>query len=221
MGARRLALRAPALGFAVLCLLLPILVFGSDQQKTEKQVNKITAMAAGDSTARAIVSAAMADFLGVDRKQLVRERRAMNLNYGSLFVAHQLSAAGTKMLEIALQLQAGKNVLQIGEAKSADWRSMGDSAKKLNDRIEEDIYKHFLHAKADQQRALAENYDPELDVVKADREVPPEEVARTREVYVFWRDRAARLSGKGLDSVSESLLGRSADVYKGPDRPHN
>jgi hypothetical protein len=215
----RFALRSVVLLLAVLCL-LAILASGSDQPRTEKQISKITAMATGDSTARTIVSATMADLLGVDRKQLVRERRAMNLSYGSLFVAHQLSAAGTKMLDIALELQTGKNIFQIAQARNADWRALGDAAKKLNDRIEENIYKHFLHAAADKARALAENYDPDLDVVKSDREVSPEETARTREVYVFWRDRAARLSGKGLDSTSEAVLGKSADIYKGPDRPH-
>src|ERR1700756_5186955 len=87
-------------------------IFADDQQKAEKQIRKVTAMAS-DVTARAIVSMAMAEMLHVKRDQLVRERRAMNLNYGAIFLAHQLTAKGTKMLDIALQLPIRKDIYQV------------------------------------------------------------------------------------------------------------
>jgi hypothetical protein len=194
--------------------------FGSEQQKAEKQTSRITAMASAAPTARLIVSQTMADMLGVPRPQLVRERRAMDLNYGSLFLAHQLVAAGAKMLDIAIQLQAGQRIVQIAQQQKVNWRSVADSAKKLNGKIEENIYKHFLHSEADARRALLEKYDPDKDLVKADLDVGRSEVLQTRDDYVFWRDRAGQFSGETLDPASETALERGAEVYKGPQRPH-
>ena len=52
---------------------------------------------ATDVNARSIVSRSMSDMLKIERNQFERERRAMNLNYGCLFIAHELTAGGMKM----------------------------------------------------------------------------------------------------------------------------
>src|ERR1700758_3096363 len=103
--------------------------FADDQQKAEKQIRRITAMAS-DVTARAIVSRTLSEMLHVKRDQLVRERRAMNLNYGAVFLAHQLTIKGTKMLDIALQLPR-EDIYQIANAQHADWKQVTAEAKKL------------------------------------------------------------------------------------------
>lgn len=192
--------------------------FGNDQQKADKQCRRITATTA-DPMARTIVSQSMADSLKVERVQLVRERHAMNLNYGSLFIAHQLAAAGSPMIEIANQLQSGKNMAEIAAAHHADWHAIADAAKRLNGKIEDDVYKHFLHAEADKPLVLADKYNPDLDVVKADSDVTPEEIAQARQIYVFWRDRAAPNKNANLDSAAQTTVGKSADIFKGGERP--
>src|SRR5271167_2206887 len=95
----------------ILLIACGTVAFGSDQQKAEKRLRRISAMAV-DSAARAIVNQAMADVVHAQRIELVRQRHAMNVSYGSLFLAHQLTAAGAQMLDIALQLQSGKDILQ-------------------------------------------------------------------------------------------------------------
>jgi hypothetical protein len=72
-------------GFSImlLALTLAVLAFGDDQQKAEKQLHKITAMAT-DATGRRVVSITVADVLEAKRPDLVMERRTMNLNYGDL-----------------------------------------------------------------------------------------------------------------------------------------
>src|SRR6201987_3793629 len=86
--------------------------FSDDQEKAEKQIRKVSAMAT-DVNARSIVSRSMSDLLKIERNQLERERRAMNLNYGCLFIAHELTASGMKMLDVAIRLQAHQTIFQI------------------------------------------------------------------------------------------------------------
>jgi hypothetical protein len=192
------ALLALALGYAAPAI-------ADDQQKAEKQIRRIAAMAS-DVTARGIVSNATAAMLEVKRDQLVRERRAMNLNYGQVFLAHQLTAKGGKMLDIALQLGVGKNIYQIANDRHADWRQIAAEAKKLNNKIEDNIYKHFLHVKTDNERDAAEKYSATQDWVKADADATPAELLEAQEVYVLWRSRAAQVGGQGVNvSSSEEL----------------
>jgi hypothetical protein len=196
-----------------------ILAFGSDQQKAETRLRHISAMAL-DSTARAIVNQTMANAVGAKRIELMRQRHAMNLSYGSLFIAHQLTAAGAEMLDIAVQLQDGKNIIQIANERNADWKLIANSAKQLNGKIEDNIYRHFLHLKAEQQLAAMDKYDPSKDVVRADLDFTPEEIASARADYALWRDRGTVPGAKRLDSHTETALEPSADVHKGPERPH-
>jgi hypothetical protein len=154
---------------------------------------------ATDVTARGIVSKSMSDFLKVDRSQLVRERCDMKLNYGGLFLAHELTAAGAKMEDIAAQLKAGKKILQIASDQTANWREIEAHAKKLNNKIADNIFNHFLHNTVDRDRDLADHYDSTKDWVKADADVTLREIFAAQDTYVLWRDRAAPSQGQTMD----------------------
>ena len=196
-----LALRLSCL-LAVVAIACKVSAFGDDQQKAEKQLRKISAMAA-DVNARSIVSRTIADVLSLKRDQLVRERRAMNLAYGEVFLAHELTARGTKMLDIALQLPVRNGIYNVARDHRADWKQIASEAKKLNSKIEDNIYKHFLHTSLDAERDAGEKYDPKLDWVKADADATPAELLEAQEIYVLWRTRAGQIGGKG-DNVSSS-----------------
>jgi hypothetical protein len=188
----------PRVGFLVVlsAALSAVPAFSDDQQKAEKQIRKISAMAT-DVNARSIVSRSMSDMLKIERNQFERERRAMNLNYGCLFIAHALTAGGMKMLDVATRLQAHQTIFQIANDQHVDWKKIADDAKKLNGKIEDNIYKHFLHADADKGRDLTDKYDSTADWVKADMDATQEEILEAQETYVRWRDRASSVGGKG------------------------
>jgi hypothetical protein len=187
---------------AVLVLSLAIPAFGDDQQKAEKQLHRITAMAT-DATGRRVVSATVADTLEVKRPDLVTERRTMNLNYGDLFVAHILVKNGTKMDDIAAQLKAGKKFDQIANEQHADWKQIASDAKKLDSKVEDNLYNHFLDGKPLADRDAAENYDTNIDGVTADNDVSKDEIADAERTYLLWRDRADQKKGSSLDTSSE------------------
>ena len=208
----RLRLRFPCL-LALLAVTCGGAASADDQQKAEKQLRKVTAMAA-DVNARAIVSRTVADLLNVKRDQLVRERRAMNLSYGEVFLAHQLTAKGARMLDIALQLPVRKGIYQVANDQHADWKQIAAETKKLNSRIEDNIYKHFLHAKADTDRDTMEKYDATLDWVKADAEPTTAELLEAQEVYILWRTRAGQVGGKGGEiSSAEEWASRKIEEH--------
>jgi hypothetical protein len=210
----------PRVGFLiVLCATLSALpAFSDDQQKAEKQIRKISAMAT-DVNARSIVSRSMADMLKIERNQFERERRAMNLNYGCLFIAHQLAAGGMKMLDVAMRLQAHQTIFQIANDQHVDWKKIADDAKNLNGRIEDNIYKHFLHADADRGRDLTDKYDSTADWVKADADATQAEILEAQETYVRWRDRAAAIGGKGgAISASDKLASQKIEDQTHVDR---
>jgi hypothetical protein len=204
----------------VLVLIAPgIRALGSDQQKAEKRLRRISAMAV-DSISRAIVNQTMADAVHAKRIELMRQRHAMNLNYGSLFIAHQLTTAGARMLDIAVQLESGKDIVQIANERNANWKLIADAAKQLNERIDDNIYRHFLHGSADQQWVASDKYDSSIDIVRADGEVTPEELASARADYQVWKNRGASPKGSGLDTQVGGLAQDTAEVYKGSQRPH-
>jgi len=114
----------------ILALSAALPALADDQQKAEKQVNKVTAMAT-DPTGRRVVSMTVSDVLNTKRPDVVQERRETGLNYGHLFIAHQLTAGGAKMSDIAAQLKSGKNIYQIGNDQQANWKQIAADAKKL------------------------------------------------------------------------------------------
>ena len=186
----------------VVAVALP--AFGDDQQKAQKEINKITAMAT-DGTGRRMVSMAMSDTFNVKRSDLVQERRDTQMNYGSLFIAHQLINSGTKMSDIAAELKGGKNILQVADERHADWKQMASEAKKFNGKVNQNIYQHFLHEDADVKRDQADNYDVMFDGVPADNQVDTKEIAAAQDTYLLYKDKALDGKGnsKGLDIADE------------------
>jgi hypothetical protein len=167
-----------------------------DQEKAEQQIRMMTATS-WDDTGRSIVSRILADVFKVPRSQLLAERRSLGLSYGSLFVAHELISNGSTLQQISLQLRGNKNLLEIANSSSADWKRIKSDAKKMNDRINTGIYKHFLHDEADKRRDLEDHYVASADVVRADTELTPDEVVKAQANYIFWRNLAApRSSGQ-------------------------
>ncbi len=186
----------------LLILILPISAFGDDQEKADKQLHKITALAT-DATGRRVVSATVADALVSKRPDLVAERRSMNVNYGDLYVAHVLVKSGAKMDDIAAQLKAGKKMGQIAGEMHADWKQISADAKKLNAKVEDNLYNHFLNGKPLTDRDASEGYDPVIDGVAADNDVSKDEIAEAERTYLLWRDRADQKKGSSLDTASE------------------
>jgi hypothetical protein len=194
--------RLSYLSITLLALTVAIPAFGDDQQKADKQLHKITALAT-DATGRRVVSVTVADTLAAKRPDLVLERRTMNMNYGDLFIAHVLVKSGTKMDDIAAQLKAGKKMGQIASEQHADWKQIAADAKKLNAKVEDNLYNHFLNGKPLTERDAAEGYDPMLDGVQADNDVSKDEIADAERTYLLWRDRADQKKGSNLDTSSE------------------
>ena len=186
----------------LLILILAISAFGDDQEKADKQLHKITALAT-DATGRRVVSATVADALVSKRPDLVAERRSMNVSYGDLYVAHVLVKSGAKMDDIAAQLKAGKKMGQIAGEMHADWKQISADAKKLNAKVEDNLYNHFLNGKPLTDRDAAEGYDPVIDGVAADNDVSKDEIAEAERAYLLWRDRADQKKGSSLDTASE------------------
>ena len=217
MRTNRLTLIAK-ISLAIFLITPAIMAFGSDQQKAEKRFRRISAMAV-DDMARGIVNQTMADVVHAKRIELMRQRHAMNLSYGSLFVAHQLTAAGTPMLDIALELQSGKDIVRIANERHANWKLISDAAKQLNEKIDDNIYRHYLYVKADQQLAT-DKYDSDKDVVRADLDITPEELMSARADYVVWKNRGVSPRGAVIDGQTETVMNNTAELYKGGERPH-
>jgi hypothetical protein len=173
-----------------LVLSLALVSYADDREKAEKQIRMMTAMSR-DNTARSIVNRTFADVFKTERDQLIAERVSLGLNYGSLFVAHELVLSGSSMQQISGQLRANKTLLEIANSSSADWKRIASDAKKMNDRIHKGIYKHFLHDKADQQQDQTDHYTASADLIRADMESTRDELLKARADYMFWRNLAA------------------------------
>jgi hypothetical protein len=186
----------------LLALTITTSAFADDQQKAEKQLHKITALAT-DATGRRVVSATVADALEAKRPDLVVERRTMNLNYGDVYVAHVLVKGGAKMDDIAAQMKAGKKMGEIADERHADWKAIASDAKKMNAKVEDNLYNHFLNGEPLTKRDAAEGYDPMIDGVAADNDVSKDEIAEAERIYLQWRDRAEQKKGSSLDTASE------------------
>jgi hypothetical protein len=203
-----------AIALISLCLSLATAAPADEQKNAEKQLHKVTAMAT-DATGRRVVSATVADTLGVKRPDLVMERRTLNINYGDLYIAHQLMKQGMTSDELAAQLKSGKKMGDIANDRHLDWKQVGADAKKLNSKVEDNLYKHFLNGKPDADRDAAESYDPTVDGVGADNDVSKDEIAEAQRVYLMWRDRADKARDSKLDASTEkSAQGARGDPVR-------
>jgi hypothetical protein len=171
-----------------LCLALAIVAAtpsawcADDQEKAEKQLRKVTALAM-DPAARPLVSQTVAEFLKVPRPELVRERHAANLTYGEALVAYRMVSGEVTLNEIGAQMHAGKTIWEIANARHADWRQIAGDAKKLNDRIEAAFYNFFKDGHPD-SRAASDGYDVASDSIARDREgLTPQDIASAQDTY--------------------------------------
>jgi hypothetical protein len=172
----------------VIALALAVTAFADDQEKATTEIKKITSISV-DANMRSIVNRTMADMLKVNRLDLVKQRQDLNLNYGALFLAHQLTAGGAKMEDIAAQLKAGQKIFDIANASHANWKQISSEAKKLNKKIDENIEKYFTDTK--KQTALNQtDYDAKADRVPADSDISKDEYTDAQNRYQHLHDLA-------------------------------
>jgi hypothetical protein len=176
----------------------------NDQEKAEKQMRMMTALS-HDEIVRSIISRTFIDVFKVSRAQLLAERRSLGLNYGSLFLAHELALTGSGMQQISAELRANKTAIEVANSSGADWKRIAFDAKKMNDRINNGIYKHFLHDQADKQRDLADQYTASADLIRADTDSTPDEILKAAADYRFWRNLAAPKNVGQVDTTSAAV----------------
>jgi len=187
---------------AVTILALAHFSVADDQQKLKKEITKITAMST-DATGRAIVNQSMAELFSVKRLELVTERRDTGLNYGGLFVAHELTKNGLAIKDIATRLKSGKDIFQIGGEVNANWKEINDHAKKLNTKIDNNLYNHFLHAKKGQPAPPDNDYSVTYDGVQADKDVSQSDIDQAQDRYQLWLSRASSGPDKRLGTADQ------------------
>ncbi len=201
-------MRFPSFATVGVLLVLCASASADDQQKAEAQTKKIAAMAT-DKTGRRMVSMSMAETFKVPRADFVKERRDLGLDYGSLFIAHELLAGGMSMQELSSALQSGKSILQVANDRHANWKQIAGDTKKINTRIDEHIFRHFTsekNIKADDAQDAADHYDTMFDSAAADSKATKEEIAAAQERYLVWRDRASPPTDKRLGIGDEKMV---------------
>ena len=176
----------------------------SDQEKAEKQIRMMTALSR-DEIVRSIISINFADTFKLPRSKLLAERRSMGLNYGSLFLLHEMVSMGLDMQQISLQLRSKKLLVEIASSSTIDWKHIQSDAKKMNDRINKGIYNYFLHDEATKHRDLADHYMASVDLVRADAESTPDEIQRAVVDYMFWRNLAAPKNVGQVDTTNVAV----------------
>jgi hypothetical protein len=186
----------------IVALAVAFPAFGDDQEKAQKEIKKITAIAT-DANMRWVVNLSMSEMLNVKRLDLVKERQETNLNYGGLFLAHQLTAGGAKMEDIAAQLKAGKNIFDVANDQHANWKQIADAAKKLNKKIDDNMGKWFQNSKKQSERDLADDYVAQQDRVAADNDVSKQELADAQGRYQHVHDMlGSQLPSGDANSIS-------------------
>jgi len=176
--------------FVLLILAFTVPAFADDQEKAQKEIKKITSITA-DANMRALVNRTLAEMLNMKRLDLVKERQTTNLNYGGIFLAQQLVAGGAKMDDIAAQLKSGKSIFDIANDDHANWKQIGNEAKKVNKKIDENIEKYFQYTKKETEKNQADDYVVQDDRVQADADVSKQDYADAQSRYQHLHDIAA------------------------------
>ena len=191
-----------------IALTLAVAAFADDQEKATTEIKRITSISV-DANMRSIVNRTMADMLKVNRLDLVKDRQGLNLNYGGLFLALQLTAGGVKMEEIAAQLKAGQKIFDIANASHANWKQINSEAKKLNKKIDDNIEKSFTDTR--KQTALNQaDYDAKADKVPADSDISKDEYADAQNRYQHLHDLASAQLPTGDANLRNSGAGSGA-----------
>jgi len=216
----------PRLLVYILVPLLAIPALASDQQKAQKELIKVTAMAR-DLTGRSVVNLSMSETFNVPRTALVRERGETGMNYGSLLLAHELIKGGATIEDIAAQLKAGKNLADISNERHADWKAITEEAKKFNKLVDNNLYKYFMIEKQSVKPAAmktapaqADEYDVHHDGVKADADdVTDKDIEEAGSRFRAMKDSAAKAKGDNKTlSLQDQRIGYT-DHTQGPTAP--
>jgi len=194
-----------------IALALAVTVFADDQEKATTEIKKITSISV-DANMRSIVNRTMADMLKVSRLDLVKDRQGLNLNYGGLFLALQLTAGGAKMEDIAAQLKAGQKIFDIANASHANWKQINSEAKKLNKKIDENVENYFRDSKKLAASDRADQYNPQTDKVPADTAISKDEYADAQKRYQHLHDLAFAQLPTGDANVRNSGQGSGSPV---------
>ncbi len=180
----------------VFTVALTLAAFADDQEKATKEIKRITSISV-DSNMRSVVNRSMADMLKARRLDLVKERQDLNVNYGGLFLVHQLTAGGAKMEDIAAQLKAGKKIFDNANDDHANWKQINSDAKKLNKKIDDNIAKYFMDSKKLAALDQTDEYDAKADKVAADSDISKDEYADAQSRYQHLHDLASSQSPTG------------------------
>lgn len=201
----------------LLVLAAAVPAFSDDQDKANKELTKVSAMA-WDGVGRSVINRAVADQTGTKRLDLVAQRQKLQLNYGSMFLVLELVKSGAKMDDIAAQLKAGKRIGEIAKEQHPDWKAITADAKKLNAKIDDVLYKHFLNEKADAQHDAADGYIVQNDNIEDDHHVEKSDVEAAAERFNTWKDRAIAAAGKRheMDTAEQQAAYVDHDRNGGP-----
>jgi hypothetical protein len=203
-----------------IALALAVTALADDQEKATTEIKRITSISV-DANMRSIVNRTMADMLKVNRLDLVKDRQALNLNYGGLFLALQLTAGGAKMEDIATQLKAGKKIFDIANASHANWKEINSEARKLNKKIDENIENYFRDSKKLAAIDRADQYNPQSDKVPADTEISKGEYADAQGRYQHLHDLTFAQLPTGDANVRNSGAGSGSPVPAVAGAPSN
>ena len=205
-------------------VLIAVPAVANDQQKAQKELNKVTALAR-DFTGRTVVNLTMSQTFKVPRMTLVQERGETGLNYGSLFLASQLVNSGATMADIAAQLKAGKKITDIANDRHADWKAIAEATKKFNGAVDGNLYKYFMVENRPTPVAMktssapaADEYDVHHDGVKADADdVSDKEIEDAQHRFLTLKDSAAKAKGdnRGL-GLDKERIGYADHTGGGP-----
>jgi hypothetical protein len=166
----------------ILVLAAAVPAFSDDQKGAEKQIAKIKAMA-WDQTAREAVNKSVADTFKADRNQLIQARRLMNIDYGSMFLLQEISAAGVSMDELAGEIKGGKTAVQIANERKVDWKKIQADAKKMNALIEKNLFDQLGKPNTTKAAETAARYDPATDGLGVDNEVPADQISEAGDTF--------------------------------------
>lgn len=205
------------LAFMVL-LLLATPAFSDDQQKAQKEINKITAMAT-DFDGRRVVNLSMSQMFKVPRSALVEQRGQTGLNYGGLFIAQELEQGGVTIAAIAGKLNSGSKISDVANEQHLDWKRIAEDAKKFNAAVDQNLYLFFRGKAATAAQDAADKYDVHYDGVKTDADVGKQEIASAQDRYLHWKDRAAQTRGtdkKGMSYGDERIADMDHVAGGGP-----
>jgi hypothetical protein len=162
---------------------------GSDQDKAQKEMNKMTAMAA-DFGGRRVVNLTMSETFNVPRPALVEERTQTGLSYGGLFLMEEIAKAGMKRDDIAAKLTSGTAMSDLLNQQHLDWKQVAQDAKQFNAAIDKNLYNFFMGKKETFAQDEADGYDVHHDGVKADADVSQPEIASAQDRYLLLKSRA-------------------------------